>query len=110
MKKLLLTLTLLSSSTMANAITYNELKKISPDQPGIAFQVYALGVIDESILLGGFCPPEGTPYDQSIAIAKKFIDEHPEMWGYEANLLISVPLARTFPCPPKTKTSTDPKF
>ena len=47
------------------------------------------------------CAPNEVTDGQLVAVVSKYVDEHPEQWQVQANLLVGRALHQAFPCPSK---------
>jgi hypothetical protein len=60
---------------------------------------YITGVFDTLILTGKLCPPDNSGLTgQVVAIALKYLNDHPELWAASPAELIGDSLAPVFPC------------
>ena len=64
---------------------------------------YVAGVAD--VLLGGdtiagwrACYTEGVSYEQFAAVVKRWLEDHPESWHFNASGLVAKALSNAFPC------------
>jgi hypothetical protein len=62
---------------------------------------YILGVFDELSLSGQICPPVNPSGGsaQAVAVALKFLTEHPERWHLTPGFLLREAFETAFPCP-----------
>lgn len=61
------------------------------------FYGYVMGVHDS---LDGvvFCTPDNAKAGQILAVVKKYLQQHPELWSKGADLLAAAALKDAFPC------------
>lgn len=85
-------------STITTAMIADECSKHQADRldPCAA---YILGVADTLSTAGKFCLTSGSWSAQVVAVAAKYLRDHPEQWNLSPSWLIGRALSGPFPCP-----------
>lgn len=87
-----------SLSTVNGAIIAEECAK----ERGLALDTctsYILGVADALQLTRNTCRPNSNAATlQTVTIARRYIRDHPEKWGWAPSALIREALVKAFPC------------
>ena len=61
---------------------------------------YILGAADQLQVIGKTCrPASDTAIQQTIAIARRYLREHPEEWPKHGFFLVQTALMQAYPCP-----------
>jgi len=89
----------LQSSVTTNAIV--ESCRRASDHLQMDCAGYILGVFDQLSLSGLICPPINPSGGsaQAVAVALKFLTEHPERWHFTPGFLMREAFETAFPCP-----------
>jgi hypothetical protein len=59
---------------------------------------YILGAADALSVAGRFCNSGNAWTIQAVAVARRYISEHPEKWGAHPYSLVEAALSQAFPC------------
>jgi|SRR5712672_1251241 len=61
---------------------------------------YLLGIYDQMSFSGLICPPDNSTGGglQAVAVALKFLNEHPEKWHFHPVALVGESFKAAFPC------------
>src|SRR5262245_1198825 len=88
-------------------LTGNQLLAACSDMNVIEYQLcmgYVIGIADSMIsrpdAIANACFARGMQRGQLIAVVKNYLTAHPEQLHYQADALVTVALARAFPCSP----------
>ena len=112
---LLASVVLASLASPAHAgITAGEFLRYADNPPQSAPYLYALGYVSAAAQgaivlhdahaslpttpLGDACIPEGVKDTQALAVAKKYIRGHPEVWHLDVYVLVAASFADAWPC------------
>jgi hypothetical protein len=64
-----------------------------------SFFGYVIGIHDALDRRRRICTPNGVKVDQIVAVASKYLKDHPEKWNEPASDVVTVALGEAFPCP-----------
>jgi hypothetical protein len=62
------------------------------------FSGYVIGVHDSYEYSALFCTPSNSTRGQVLAVAAKYIKEHPEQWNQNPSQIVLASLQQAFPC------------
>src|SRR3546814_4365259 len=95
-----------SLSTITGAIIAEECAK----DRGLALDTctsYILGVADTLQLTGETCRPNSDAATlQTVTIARRYIEQHPDKWGWHPSALVREALVKAFPCSDRSEEHT----
>lgn len=59
---------------------------------------YILAIFDRMSATGAICPNSGAATEQAIAVGRRFIEAHPELWDRHPSFVLNLAFVGTFGC------------
>lgn len=105
MKKLLIVLLLATSSAKAQFLSGNELYSRMTSTEDYK-RIYAMGYVAGVVDTGNralHCITQGVTVGQVFDVAKKYLEQNPEVRDFSADSLLTIAFAQVWPCAHKKK-------